>query len=106
MAVKFIHLRVRDPFFGHLEPTGGVTVAYDIEADNTVRYAWAVCHPKEHYCKKEGRLYSTDRLAKGFWWVRQGGGRKSIKETVQTFPKVEGVNVVEQILKHHDSLPE
>jgi hypothetical protein len=98
MSTRYIHLRRRHPFFGHLESTGGVTVAYDVDPDGTVRYAWSQCHMKEHYFKKRGRGISSSRLSKGEWTER--GGKHY---TVRTFQRVEGVNIVEQILTHHDS---
>lgn len=90
MTVKYIHLRRRDPFFGHLEPTGGITVAYDISPDNKVSYAFSQCSNKDHYNRKIGRAVSSGRL------------ENDIRTRV--FDKVEGVNVVEQILKHHDEI--
>lgn len=90
MTIRFIHLRRRDAFWGHLEPTGGITVAYDIEPDGKVRYTFAQCSNKDHYDKRIGRLVSTGRL--------------EANRNVADFVKIEGVNVVEQIIKHHDAL--
>lgn len=88
MTTRFIHLRRRDPFFGHLEPKGGITVAYDIDPAGTVHYTFSQCSNKDHYNKRIGRLVSTGRL--------------QANRNISTFPKVEGVNIVEQIIKHHD----
>jgi hypothetical protein len=99
MTVKFIHLRRRDPLWGFLEPTGGITVAYDIEPDGRVRYVHAQCSNKDHYNKRIGRMVSTGRLANNGWTDQRG-----IRHDALTFMKVEGVNIVEQILKHHDAL--
>jgi|ERR1700676_4411078 len=98
MTIKFIHLRRRDPFFGHLEPKGGVTVAYDVDPNGTIRYAWTKCRDNEHYCKKDGRDEASKRLVRGVWT-----DKKKKRYDVKTFPKVEGINLVEQILNHHDA---
>jgi len=87
MTVKYIHLRRRDPFWGHLEPRGGITVAYDV-IDGNVQYAWSQCSLKDHYNRAIGRAVSSGRLA--------------ASKNVRSFPKKEGVNVVEQILLNHD----
>jgi hypothetical protein len=89
MTIKFIHLRRRDPFDGHLEPKGGITVAYDI-IDGKVHYVQAQCSDKDHYCKAIGRAISSGRLL------------ANKEKTVWVFPKAEGVNIVEQIINHHD----
>jgi len=95
MTVKFIHLRRRHPLFGNLEPCGGVTVAYQLLSDESghpdafVEYAYSVCSPKDHYTKSIGRAVATGRLQAPH--VPNAG-----------FPYVEGVNVVEQIINHHD----
>jgi hypothetical protein len=96
MTIKFIHLRRRDPFWGFLEPTGGVTVAYDIDDTGLVTYTDAKCSDKDHYCKAIGRAISSGRLKKG---------NTPEVHVVSSFPKVEGVNIVEQIINHHDEHP-
>jgi hypothetical protein len=101
MSVRFIHLRRRDPFFGHLEPTGGITVAYDVAPDNTVSYAFAQCSNKDHYCKAAGRAESTKRLT-----INNRDPKRYKGHIVRSFTRVDGVNIVEQIIKHHDTLPE
>jgi hypothetical protein len=88
MTIKFIHLRRRHPLFGNLEPCGGVTVAYEVQ-DGHVTYTYSVCSPKDHYTKSIGRAVATGRLQAPH--VPNAG-----------FPYVEGVNVVEQIINHHD----
>lgn len=90
MTIKFIHLRRRDPFWGFLEPKGGVTVAYDVR-DGQVIYTDATCSNKDHYNKAIGRAVSSGRLL--------------LAKHIASFPKEEGVNIVEQIIHHHDDHP-
>lgn len=62
MTVKFIH--IRSGVLG-IEPCGGTTVAYEYNPDtHQVKYALAVCNPKEHYCKRVGRMVAGGRLRK------------------------------------------
>jgi len=89
MTVRYIHLRERD-IFGCLRPTGGVTVAYDVADNGTVTYTHSECSWKDHYCKRIGRSVSQGRLEKG--------------HNVRSFTKVDGVNVVKQILNYQTQL--
>jgi hypothetical protein len=103
MTIKYIHLRRRHPLYGTLEATGGVTVAYELtgeppdpvvfnpnRAPRMVEYTYAICSPKDHYTRKIGRDIARGRLV------------TEHQQGVHSFPYVEGVNVVEQIIKHHD----
>jgi len=62
MTVKFIHLRAG---IMDVSPFGGTTIAYEYNPETCdLRYAVAKCNPKEHYCKRVGRMVSTGRLNK------------------------------------------
>jgi hypothetical protein len=95
MTVKYIHLRRRDPFWGHLEPRGGITVAYKVESGYII-YTHSQCSLKDHYNRSIGRAVSSGRLAEG--------NTDKHPARVHSFLMKEGVNVVEQILLHHDSI--
>lgn len=92
MAIKFVHLRRRDPFFGQLDPRGGVTIAYDIDDTGKVSYTHSICSDRDHYCRRIGRMVSTGRLVKG----------NTEEHPVLSFQYEEGINIVEQIMKNHD----
>lgn len=51
--------------YHHIRPSTrpGFTVAMQVDDDNHVHlYAVAVCHPKDNFCKKTGRMKATFKL--------------------------------------------
>lgn len=59
--LKYIHLRPR--YDGFLMPTGGVTIAYDVDGDHAF-YAVARCSVKDNFCKRTGRAIASGRWHK------------------------------------------
>lgn len=57
--LRYIHLRNR--YDGYLMPTGGMTIAYDVDGDR-VFYAVAQCSVKDNFSRRIGR-----RVASGRW---------------------------------------
>lgn len=61
---RYIHFRY--PSFDGLHPTGGVTVAYQlnepIQGGPFITFAYSLCNIKDHYNKKLGRTIATGRL--------------------------------------------
>ena len=60
--IKFIHCRSKHAN-GTIKPTGGLTIAYNLNAQfKVVGYAAAKCHEKDLYNKQIGRMKSSGRL--------------------------------------------
>ena len=60
--IKFIHCRNTDKN-GTIHPTGGLTIAYNLNSDfKVVGWAAAKCHEKDLYNKQVGRMKSSGRL--------------------------------------------
>ena len=63
--VKFIHLREHEFSEKYNRPVnavkGGVTVAF-ISDESGVKFAVSICHEKDNYCKRTGRVKSEGRL--------------------------------------------
>lgn len=60
--IKFIHCRNLHTN-GTIKPTGGLTIAYNLNSDfKVVGYAAAKCHEKDLYNKQIGRMKSAGRL--------------------------------------------
>lgn len=71
MRVKFLHVRrpnVLQTAMGSLEvsgisPNGGKTIAYVVDEDHNVHgYAYARCHERDNYNKRQGRVKAEGRL--------------------------------------------
>jgi hypothetical protein len=59
--MKYIHLRHQ--YDGLIMPTGGMTIAYDIDQDR-VFYAVARCSVKDNFCRRIGRTVASGRWDK------------------------------------------
>lgn len=67
-AIKFLHIRNRDPITGEYQAKGGITVAYLIGphkyGGTLIRYSVASCSRKDNFVKKYGRDKAAGRLLK------------------------------------------
>lgn len=61
MTTKFIHIRWVNYLTGQLLPHGGVTIAYEVDA-NSIAYSYARCSRKDNYNKAIGRAVAKGRL--------------------------------------------
>ena len=60
--IKFIHCRNKEKN-GTIQPTGGLTIAYNVNSDyKVVGWAAAKCHTKDLYNKHVGRMKASGRL--------------------------------------------
>jgi len=70
MEMKYIHLRAYNP---NLLPKGGATIAYSTMPARDewqkevvkVMFTMAKCAPRDHFCKKLGRIIANGRADKG-----------------------------------------
>ncbi len=63
METKYIHLRAH--ISDALLPKGGCTIGYVIEEDgesDKIHYTLAKCNPKDHFCKRLGRIIANGRM--------------------------------------------
>lgn len=59
---KFHHVRFYNED-GSVHNMGGATIAFvENLKDNSIRYAWALCSPKDNFNKKTGRAIASGRL--------------------------------------------
>ena len=59
--VMFKHVRYKNPD-GTISNMGGMTLAYTFLQGGYVKFAVAVCHPKDNFEKRIGRVKSAGRL--------------------------------------------
>ena len=62
MTIKYHHKRNFVPNSLEISGKGGVTIAYEEQENNTVKYAVAKCHETENFKKSQGRVKSAGRL--------------------------------------------
>ena len=102
--VKFIHLRDRNSYNNTINPKGGATIAYQLTEDNKfVTFAFAECHPKDSYNKKQGRLKATKKLespSQAYTLVYEGQRNREIVQIL----KERYIEILEQKQWKLDSL--
>lgn len=93
MSTKFVHIRYPDTvkhgfhagetIEGTIAPRGGITIAIDDKGDHWLA-AQAMCHPRDNYVKKLGRVKAEGRLKSrdGATMFQKDGVGHDLKEAV------------------------
>jgi hypothetical protein len=64
LEVKFFYLRTYTNS-GEIHNKGGMTIAWQIQEDNSIKVSKAICSLEDNFCKAEGRYIANDRLVTG-----------------------------------------